>query len=367
MLTHRCAIHSHPCAAAGRMGGGGAKAATRRSPAVDMHCHIVTPEIEALVANRPEKLAEPELHLRAMGAASVEHNLRHMLPVAQPKMLDLCLRLRDMDRMGVDLQVISPTPTQYYYWADADLARQLVQMQNESIAAACQEHPQRLAGLGNVALQHPELAVEQLEYAVRSLGLKGIEVSTSVNGLELADPTLDPVWCKAEELGCIVFIHPFGTSLGERVNRHYLQNFIGQPLETTIALSYLIFSGTLDRYPGLRLLAAHGGGYLPAYAGRSDHGFRVRPEAQAIRECPSEYLKRIWFDDLVYEPPALRRLIDQVGVGQVVVGTDYPFDMGSYEVHSLIERVPELSEQDRDAILGGNALQLLGMVEAGIG
>jgi len=254
---------------------------------------------------------------------------------------------------------VSPSPTQYYYWADPDLARELVRTQNEAIAESCGRHAERLRGLGNVALQHPELATEQLEQAVKRLGLVGVEVSTSINGLELADEKHEKFWAKAESLGAIVFIHPMGTSLGERMNRFYLQNLIGNPAETAIALSYLIFGGTLDRHPGLKILAAHGGGYLPAYVTRSDHGHAVRPEAQGMRHQPSEYLRRIWFDSLVYDPAALRRLIDVVGASQVVVGTDYPFDMGHYDVHGLVGAVPGLTPAERAAILGGNAQRLL--------
>jgi aminocarboxymuconate-semialdehyde decarboxylase len=367
MLFHGCGrgCRPHMPVDEGRVGGVGPGDAAERAYTVDMHCHVMVPSIEKLVADRPQKLAEPDLQLRLIGARSVEHNLRHMLPAAAPKMVNLSLRLADMDRMGVDLQVISPSPGQYYYWADYELARELVRNQNEEISRVCRQHPQRLLGLGNVALQHPELAVEQLEYAVRDLGLKGVEISSSVGGREIADPSFEGFWAAAQALGCVVFIHPFGTSLGERVNRFYLQNMIGQPLETTIALSNLIFYGVLDRHPGVKILAAHGGGYLPTYIGRSNHGYRVRPEAREIEYPPVEYLRRMWFDDLVYEPHALRHLIDAVGVSQVVVGTDYPFDMGHYEVHDLLESVPGLKKLDRAQILGGNALRLLGHDEHG--
>jgi aminocarboxymuconate-semialdehyde decarboxylase len=322
---------------------------------------MLVPAVERLVAGRPEKRAEPELQLRTMGAASVEHNARVLGPNVGPKLTNLETRLADLDRMEIDVQVVSPSPTQYYYWADPDLARELVRTQNEAIAEACARHPSRLKGLGNIALQHPDLSVAQLEHAVRQLGLVGVEVSTSVNGLELADEKLEPFWAKAESLGAVVFIHPMGTSLGERMNRFYLQNLIGNPTETTIALSFLIFGGTLDRHPGVKIVAAHGGGYLPAYVSRSDHGHAVRPEAQSSRQRPSEYLRKIYFDSLVYEPDALRRLIDVVGASQVVVGTDYPFDMGHYDVHGLVAAVPGLSGEERDGILGENACRLLNL------
>ncbi|HKC52817.1 MAG TPA: amidohydrolase family protein [Myxococcota bacterium] len=332
---------------------------TSRAFTVDLHGHMLVLAVERLVADRPEKRAEAAMMLHTMGAASVEHNARVMGPNAAPKLTNLDTRLADLERMRIDVQVVSPAPTQYYYWADRDLGRELVRTQNESIAESCARHPERLKGLGNVALQHPDLAVEQLEHALLRLGLVGVEVSTSVNGLELADEKLEPFWAKAESLGAIVFIHPMGTSLGERLNRFYLQNLIGNPAETAIALSYLIFGGTLDRHPGVKIVAAHGGGYLPAYVSRSDHGHAVRPEAQSIRHRPSEYLKRIYFDSLVYDPAALRRLIDVVGASQVVVGTDYPFDMGHYDVHGLVSAVPGLTSEERDGILGGNARRLL--------
>jgi aminocarboxymuconate-semialdehyde decarboxylase len=360
MLFHRCRPHCPVHAAAERIAGGGGRAPANRPYTVDMHCHVITPGIEKLVAARPEKALEMAQLSRGMGAESMDHNTKIMLPAAGPKLTRLELRLEDMDAMGVDLQVISPSPTQYYYWADADLADVLVREQNEAIAALCQGHPGRLAGLGNVALQHADLAVRQLEYAVRQLGLKGVEISTAINGLDVGNPAFARFWDKASELGCVVLIHPFGTSLGDRLARYYLGNIIGQPLETTIALSDLIFSGTLDRCEKVKIVAAHGGGYLPTYIGRSDHGHTVRPEARRCRLAPREYLKRIWFDSIVYEPMALRHLIDRVGVSQVVVGTDYPFDMGHYSPHELVGAVAGIGQADRESILGGNALALIG-------
>lgn len=328
---------------------------------IDLHCHALIPAVEALVAGLPQKAAEPDILLKTMGEAAVAHNNAKMLPTAGPRMTRIEQRLADMDTMGVDVQLISPSPTQYYYWAESDLAQEIVRQQNEAIAEICASHPRRLAGLGTLALQHPQLAIEQLEHAVRTLGLKGVEISTSVNGKELDDPSLREFWARAEALGALVFIHPFGTTLGPRTATHYLVNTIGQPLETTIALSRLIFGGVLDAQPGLKILAAHGGGYLPTYIGRSDHAHAVRPEAAAdAGRKPSEHLKRIWFDSLVYDPTALRHLIDRVGAAQVVVGTDYPFDMGHYDMHALVDATPDLSEQERAAILGGNAAALIG-------
>ena len=367
MYLHNCVLPRRaPAAAAERRGPGGQPGGALvrgkgRSLTVDLHCHAFVTEVEELVKARPEKQAEPDLQRRFMGTASAQYNSSTMLPNAFPKLTSVELRLRDMDAMGVDLQVLSPTSVQHYYWADVDLAREIVRTTNEKIAEVCAKHPDRLLALGNVALQHPELSLEQLDYCVDKLGMRGVEISTAVNGLELDDPRFARFWARVEELGCVVFIHPFGTSLGERVNRFYLQNIIGQPIETTIALSHLIFGGVLDKHPGLKILAAHGGGYLPSYIGRSDHAHAARPDAHSMKRAPSEYLRQIYFDTLVYTPDGLGHLIDQVGSSQVVVGTDYPFDMGSYDVHGLVGDVRGLSPAEREAILGGNAARLLGL------
>lgn len=366
MHLHRCASHtSSPAPAAEHPGGSSAAGHAVRGRGgfltVDLHCHCFVPEVEQLVKDRPQKRAEPDLQRRFMGARSAEYNSKTMLPAAFPKLTSVEARLADMDTMGVDVQVLSPTSVQHYYWADVDLAREIVRITNETMAEVCARHPDRLLALGNVALQHPELSVEQLDHCVKKLDMRGVEISTAVNGLELDDARFARFWARAEELGCIVFIHPFGTSLGERVNRFYLQNIIGQPIETTIALSHLIFGGVLDRHPGLKILAAHGGGYLPSYIGRSDHGYAARPDAHTMQRAPSEYLRQIYFDSLVYSSAGLGHLIEQVGVSQVVLGTDYPFDMGSYDAHGLVANVAGLSEAGRAAILGGNAARLIGL------
>ncbi len=361
MWFHHC---NDDACCPGRRDGSDVIARKRGRLTIDLHCHALLPAVEALVAGAPQKAAEPAAMRQAMGEASVQHNQSTMLPIAGPRLTRPEQRLADMDAMGVDVQVVSPSPTQYYYWADADLAEAVVNSVNDGIAELCARHPRRLAGLGSVALQHPALALSQLEHAVRTLGLKGVEISTSVNGLELDDPSLRGFWARAEALGALVFVHPMGTTLGARTATHYLQNTIGQPLETTVALSRLIFSGVLEAHPALKLLAAHGGGYLPTSIGRSNHAFAVRPEAAAqTRLAPAAQLKRIWFDTVVYDPLALRHLIDRVGASQVVVGTDYPFDMGHYDVHALVDAVDGLTDDQRAAILGGNAAGLIDWIK----
>lgn len=334
---------------------------TPQTAVIDLHAHIACPSVEKLVAGHPARLAEIQATARLQGAASTEYNRTVMLPACMRKMTDIDTRIADMDAMDVDMQLLSPSPGQYYYWAEPDLSETIVREQNEHIAATCEQHRDRFLGLSAVSLQYPKQAAGQLEHAVKVLGLKGAEISTSAGERELADPSLDVFWQKADELGAVIFIHPLGTSLGARLDKHYLANVIGQPIETTIALSHLIFNGTLDRLPGLKILAAHGGGYLPTYCSRGDHAWHARPDAHAMAHPPSHYLRQIWFDNLVYTPEAMRALIDSVGLSQVVVGTDYPFDMGSYDVRALVAAIPDLAPADRAALLHDNAQRLLGL------
>jgi aminocarboxymuconate-semialdehyde decarboxylase len=216
-----------------------------------------------------------------------------------------------------------------------------------------------------VALQYPDLAVEQLENAVKKLGFRGVGTGGSVNGQELADPKFHPFWAKVEELGVLVFIHPQGTAeLKSRLRGNGgLENTIGNPLETTIALSHLIYEGTLDRFPGLKICAAHGGGYLPSYAARSDHICLTFPErcaAVPLKKRPTEYLRQLYFDTIVFTPEALRHLATQVGSSQLVMGTDYPFPWTKTAVDHILG-TPGFSDTERAAMLGDTAAKLLGL------
>lgn len=340
------------------------------TPTIDIHAHCVVRDVEALVAEEPARRAGQEDQARRMGEESARHNRSLAATYAAP-LTDLDERLRRMDAMGVDIQAVSISPTQYHYWAPPEVAAGLVEAANQGVARLCAARPDRLVGLGTVALQHPGLAPDQLAQAM-ALGLRGIMISTGATDpqlpasatMELSDPRFEPLWARAEELEALVFIHPFGCTLEGRLDRYYLLNVIGHPLETTIALSNLISSGTLDRHPRLRICAAHGGGYLPSYIGRSDHAYEVRPECRTTELPPSAYLRRIWFDSLVYRPDDLRHLIEVAGAFQVVLGTDYPFDMGVSDPLARLDALGGLSEQERDAIRGANAAQLLRLAPA---
>ncbi|MGW0712677.1 amidohydrolase family protein [Streptomyces sp. NPDC002643] len=330
---------------------------TGPTPVVDFHGHLAVPAADALCAGTDGLAAELAAEQRAHSPASLAVN-RAQLQRLTVRLTDPHARLADLDAMGVDIQVVGPMPM-HHYWADEDLAVRLTRTVNEAVAAHCAEAPARLYGLGTVPLQHPLLAVELLDEAVSTHGLYGVSVSTTVDGRELADPVHDPVWRRAEESGAVVFVHPWGCSLGERLATHYLGNTVGQPVETTVALSHLIFTGVLDRFPRLKLVAAHGGGYLPTYVGRSDHAWHVREaDARGCAEPPSRYLRRMWFDSLVYTPRGLRHLIEVVGADRVVLGTDHPFDMGVDDPVARLDAAG-LIAADRSAVAGGNALDLL--------
>ncbi|MFE0518145.1 amidohydrolase family protein [Streptomyces sp. NPDC058954] len=326
------------------------------TPVVDFHGHLAVPAADALVAGTPGLAAELAAEQRAHSPASLAVNRRQLQRLAG-RLTNVSERLADLDAMGVDRQVVGPMPM-HHYWADPGLAATLARTVNEAVAEHCAHAPGRLYGLGTVPLQHPDLAVALLDRAVTEYGLYGISVSTTVEGRELADPRHDELWQKAEESGAVVFVHPWGCSLGERLAAHYLGNTVGQPVETTVALSHLIFGGVLDRYPRLKLVAAHGGGFLPTYIGRSDHAWRVREDARGCAEPPSTYLRRMWFDALVYTPRALRHLVEEVGADRVVLGTDHPFDMGVDDPLARLD-AGGLAPAERAAIAGGNALDLL--------
>jgi aminocarboxymuconate-semialdehyde decarboxylase len=271
-------------------------------------------------------------------------------------------RLRVMDVQGIDVEALSVNP--FWYAADLDLARRIVQVQNEKLAALCAQYPDRFVAFATVALQHPDLAAQQLEDA-RKLGLRGAAIGGNVNGEELSSRRFDPFWAKAEEMQALIFIHPQGIpELAKRIEGNgYLSNVIGNPLETTIALSHLIFDGTLDRFPRLKICAAHGGGYLPSYAARSDHGCATSPadcSSTPLQKHPSEYLRALYFDSLVFTSEALRHLVAECGAGQIVMGTDWPFPWTTTAVDHIL-KTPGLSVGQQRAILGETACRLLGI------
>jgi aminocarboxymuconate-semialdehyde decarboxylase len=233
---------------------------------------------------------------------------------------------------------------------------------NEGIAALVAAHPDRFVGMGSVPLQNAELAVQELEYAVKKLGLKGVEINTNVNGLNLTDPKLglEKFFAKANELGVVIFMHPLGFTQGERLTNHYFNNVIGNPLDTTIAVSHLIFDGVVQRNPKIKFIAAHGGGFIAHYWARMDHAWKARPDCRTvIKRKPSSYLEKFYFDTITFDPAMLKNLIDRYGADHVLLGTDYPYDMGEDDPLGLIRAVKRLPADQRRQIEGLNAMKLL--------
>lgn len=326
------------------------------APTIDVHTHVLLPEIEEAVAGAPGLAAARALDARRNGPAALAVS-GPMVAERVPRLTDAAARQAAMDAAQVDVQLVSPSPSHYHYWADEELARTVCRLANTGTAAHCARAPGRLYGLGLVPLQHPRLAVDALDHALEQ-GLLGVELSSHAPGRELSDPAYEPLWTRAEESGAVLFLHPFGCTLDERLDRWYLSNTVGQPTENAVALSHIIFSGVLDRHPGLKLIAAHGGGYLPTHIGRSDHAWRARTDTRGCADEPSSYLRRLYFDSLVHDPHVLRELVRTAGTEQVLLGSDFPFDMGTEDPLGAL-RAARLSDADFHAVRGGNAAALL--------
>ncbi|EGX58062.1 hypothetical protein SZN_19637 [Streptomyces zinciresistens K42] len=331
--------------------------AAAAAPTVDVHAHVLLPEVEALVAALPGFAGARTLDARRNGPAALAVS-GAMVRERLPRLTDPAVRLAAMDACGVDVQLVSPSPSHYHYWSDEPTAEKLYRLANEATAGHCAAAPGRLRGLGLVPLQHPALAVGALDHALAQ-GLLGVEISSHAPGRELSDPAYEPLWARAEERGALLFLHPFGCTLDERLDRWYLSNTVGQPTENAVALSHLIFSGVLDRHPGLKVLAAHGGGYLPTHIGRSDHAWSARPDAGAgCAHPPSHYLGRLYFDSLVHDPYVLRELVRVAGADRVLLGSDFPFDMGAADPVAAL-RAAGLPAAEFHAVRGANAAALL--------
>ncbi|HSZ21343.1 MAG TPA: amidohydrolase family protein [Candidatus Acidoferrum sp.] len=321
----------------------------RRTAVVDVHAHARVPEVWDLVKDRIGREG------RAGDAAQASPDNPANLHNGVEK------RLADLDEMGIDVQALSINP--FWYWADVDLARKIIQLQNEKLAELCAAHPKRFVGLGSVALQHPSLAVEQMEEGVKKFDMRGFAIGGSVNGDDLSAEKFHPIWAKAEELQTLIFIHPqaAGTPIDEKrlQGNGFLDNVVGHPLETTLALTHLIQDGTLDLFPRLKICAAHGGGYLPSYSSRNDQCLTAFPNlCKPLKKPPTEYLKQLYFDSVLFTPEDMRHLIAVVGASQVVVGTDYPTLWNRTPVDRILA-VPGLNDDERISIFGNTAAKLL--------
>jgi predicted TIM-barrel fold metal-dependent hydrolase len=316
----------------------------KRIKTVDVHSHCIFREATAVLGDRAPPLSK----------------IRN----AEQAYLGVEERLKAMDAMAIDMEILSINP--FWFGLDRDLAAKVVRIQNEKLAELCASKPDRFGAFASLTLQDPALAVQELETAMKKQGLRGAAIGDSVAGAEFSDPKFHPVWAKAEELGAVLFIHPQGIpELSNRLKGNgWLANTIGNPLSTTIALQHLIFEGTLDRFPGLKIIAAHGGGYLGSYAPRSDHACFVAPSFCdpniRLKKQPTEYLNQLYFDALVFTPEALRHLVAQVGVSQVMLGSDEPYIWEQHPVDHVFATT-SLSDAQKAAILGGNAARLFNL------
>jgi len=311
----------------------------RRARTIDVHAHCVVPEAYAV-----------------LGLKVADHRGPGIDEVG-PR------RLAEMDAQGIDMEALSINPA--WYRAERDVATEVIRIQNERLAEFCAAYPDRFVAFASVALQFPDLAVQQLVTAMKKLGLRGAAVGASVAGAEFSDPKFHRFWAKAEELGALIFIHPQSTPdlAGRFKGNGWLANTIGNPLDTTIALSHLIFEGTLDRFPGLKICSAHGGGYLPSYAARSDNSLRVAPDMDTgvkLKKRPTEYLRQLYYDTLVFTPEALRHLAAEVGSDRLVIGTDHPIPWQDKSVDHIL-KTPGFTDRERRAMLGETAAKLLGI------
>lgn len=325
---------------------------------VDVHTHLSVPAAASLAAPYARPELEPRaLHSSAETLAYIKDYRGSPGQVAAFETVEQ--RLADMDLQGVDTQVLAVPPTEYFYWLPEDEALRAGRLQHERFAEVVAAHPTRFAAVANLPMGHPALAVEVMREAREAFGFRGFQVSADVVGLELDDPRYDVVWEAAAELGMTAILHPQGFTHGQRFGDYYLVNVMCMPLASTLAVTRMILGGVWRRHPDLRMLVVHGGGYLPFYVARTDHAFHHRPELRHhIDRPPSEYLRLLHFDTNVFDPAMVRQLVDRYGAEHVLMGTDYPFDMGTVDPVGFLADVG-LTDAEARLVLGGNAARLL--------
>jgi len=329
------------------------------STTIDIHSHVAIPDAAAFVRPHLDPATIPLAHFADAGTKALSARQEEDI---RARITQYDERLADMDAMGIDMQLILPPPNQCCYTVPLDIAVKAARMVNDGLAQYVAKKPDRFVALGTVPLSDGAEAATELERCMTSLRMKGAEILTNVAGRELSEPQYSPFWKRAEELGALVVIHPNGFTDGRRLTRFYFNNVIGNPLETTIALHHLIFDGVLERHPDLKILAVHGGGYLPAYCGRIDHAWGARSDSHSeLPQPPTSYLKKIYLDSVVFTPHQLAHLLRVFGADHIVMGTDYPFDMAEYDPIGHLASVEELDSTTLAAIAGGNARRLLGI------
>ena len=324
---------------------------------VDFHAHMLVPEVVEFARDHVVKTGLPE---NARLTKKVIQQTKKWNEAAGRRMGDFKLRIKDMDKMGVDVQVLTPSLVhQCTYWADPEISLKMEQLTNDRVAERVTSTPDRFVGLGGVPLQSPELATQELERCIKELGLKGVQISSQAADMELGDERLRPFWTKAVELGAVIYVHPAGIT-DKRFEKHQLWNSIGQPLEEALAMASLFYEGVLDAFPKLKLCIAHGGGFLPFYAGRVDRNYLEKPATRLkMSKSPSRYMKMFSYDTCLYNVDMLKYLIQKVGAGRLVMGSDYP--VGESDPVGFVRRLRSISSADKDKILWKNTARILGL------
>lgn len=329
-----------------------AKGRARRPVVIDFHAHIIEPEV--LKATYGQSLFASTVARRTDDGEAAG-----LPPAVMERMTNMALRLKEMDRMGVDIQLLSPSILQTCTYALApETALALERRSNDQVAEAVAQHPDRLVGIGSVPLQDVEMAVGELDRAVTTLGLRGVIISSHVNGVDLGDERFKPFWRKAEALQAAIFIHPAG-SPDPRMRRHRQLISIGQPLEEAFAQSSLVYDGVMDEFPKLKVSIAHGGGYLPFFAGRHDHLYKNGMAGRNLKGSFSSYLKRFNYETVLFNVDMLDYLATKVPARNIMLGSDYPF--GEWKPVEFVRKAKTIPKAAQDAILGANAAKFLGL------
>lgn len=326
-------------------------------PVIDIHAHWHAPEFVALLEKEG---AQNGAEIGRNDRGFVTLRVPGIRSVFQPQYMDLGTRLERMDEAGVDIHALSLT-SPMVYWAPPEFGLKLSRVYNDSLVAAHQQHPDRFLGLAMLPLQAPALAVQEAERAAMLPGIRGVYMATHVNGMNLDEASLFPVYAKCEALELPIFLHPVNPVGAERMRRFHLRNFLGNPYDTGIAAASLVFGGVLDAFPRLEVVLPHAGGTFPALIGRMDHGTTVRAETRHMKQPPSAYLRRFHYDTISHHHPMIRYLIGLVGADRVTLGSDHPADMCYVQPVDFIDRLDELPARERDLMLGGNAARLLGV------
>ena len=325
---------------------------------IDIHAHFVPAE-SLKVASEIGKRQGLKLATNDIGREIVTRDGKPFLTQPKAEFSNLDLRLSIMDSQSVDIQALSPASTYFFYWMAAEESLEFARWLNECLAAAVAQHPERLVALGSVPMQDCAKAVRELERACTKLALRGVEIATNINGHYLDDPAFNPFWEAAQALDALVFVHPNQVVGADRMKEFNLANLIGNPTDTSLAFAKLIFGGVLERYPNLKFLLAHAGGFLPYTWGRLDRGYRIQDSSTSkIPKPPGEYVKLLNFDTITHSTMALEYLVDNFGANRVILGSDYPYDMGDPDpVASL--RAIQIDDSSLELIASANACKLL--------